>query len=99
MDPDAVRRLIEELLYSIIFTPDLTNDERIDSVAENIRTQRGFRHSAAAYSEAITTVLGDGHLPAEPFPGPVGHSEGDILRWLGRLGHRLNSDLETAPTE
>lgn len=97
MDHNAVRGRIDELLYSIQFSRDLKDDIRLDFVVESIREQRTFRHSAAEYSEAIASVLRDGHLPPHVVPKGI-HSEGEVVHWLGRLAERLRPDVETPST-
>lgn len=96
MDPNTVRGLIDELLYSILFARDLNDPAKVDFVAESIRTQRLFRHSPAEYAEAIATVLNEGHLPPHALPNR--NSEGEVLEWLGRLAQRLSPGSENAPT-
>jgi len=97
MDRNAVSGRIVELLYSIQLSRDLQDDTRLDFVVESIREQRTFRHSAAEYSEAIASVLRDGHLPPQAVP-KGNHSEGEVVHWLGRLAERLRPDVETAST-
>jgi hypothetical protein len=89
MNPNDVRARIEELAYTTIFTPELADNAQIDRVAEGIWTQRGFRHSAAEYSEAIALVLARGHL-SERALLIGGHEESEMRNWLARLGERLN---------
>jgi hypothetical protein len=96
VDQIAVRGRINELLYSILFSRDLKDDTKLDFVVESIREQRTFRHSAAEYSEAIASVLRDGHLPPNVVP-EGNHSEGEVVHWLGRLAERLRPDVESAP--
>jgi hypothetical protein len=95
MDQIVVRGRINELLYSILFSRDLKDDTKLDFVVESIREQRTFRHSAAEYSEAIASVLRDGHLPPNVVP-EGNHSEGEVVHWLGRLAERLRPDVESA---
>jgi len=95
MDHNAVGDRIDELLYSIQFSRDLKNDTKLAFVAESIRSQRNFRHSAAEYSEAIASVRRDGHLPLYVV-SPVNQSEDDVMDWLGRLAERLRPDVESA---
>jgi len=91
MDHNAVRGRIDELLYSLQFSRDLQDDTKLDFVVKSIREQRTFRHSAAEYSEAIASVLRDGHLP--PHVVPMGnHDEVEVVHWLGRLAERLRPD-------
>jgi hypothetical protein len=99
MDPNAVRGLINQLLFAIQFAPDLSDNTSVEYVAESIRTQRNFRHSPAEYAEAIATVLDDGYLPRQGWLVPdLPHSEDEVLKWLGCVAQRLSPGSENAPT-
>ena len=88
MDPDTVDARIEELVYTIQFTPDLEDNAKVDSVAEGIQTQRGFRRSAGEYSEAIASAVARGSLSPRAL-AIGGHPESAMLNWIARLGERL----------
>lgn len=95
MDPNTVRGLINQLLYTIQFTPDLTDKAKIASIADRIQTQRGFLHPASEYTEAIACVLADGHLPEQAM-SIEGHSEGAVLTWLTCVTEQLNPTRPTS---
>jgi hypothetical protein len=95
MDPNTARGLINQLVYTVQFSPDLSDATRLDLLANNIQSQRGFRHSSAEYSEAIELVLADSHLPRETL-SMARHKEGDLLTWLANLAQRLDRDARQA---
>lgn len=96
MDPNDVRGRITDLLYATQFDKNLDDPARLGLIVDSIRAQRNFRHSAAEYSEAISSVLADGHLPSQVIP--VAHSEDSVLSWLGRLAQQLRLDSKGTPT-
>lgn len=90
MDPKDVRGRITELLYAIQFDKNLDDPARLEFIAESIRAQRNFRHSASEYSEAIASVLADRDLASQVIP--VEDSEDGVLSWLRRLAQQLSLD-------
>lgn len=84
MDADEVRGTMNAVLYGLIFTRELTDEE-----AERLGTSLARDDRRERFREAITTVLRDGRLPEQALELRHPHTEAELLAFLTRVNTHL----------
>jgi hypothetical protein len=86
VDANEVRGTLNAVLYGLIFTRELTDEEAERLAASLARDDRRER-----FGEAIATVLRDGHLPEQALELRHPHTEAELLAFLARVGALLEA--------
>lgn len=86
MDANEVRGTLNAVLYGVVFSPELTDDDAGRVAASLARDDRRDR-----YREAIAVALRAGHLPPETLEVSRPHPEAALLDLLSRVAARLDA--------